>query len=230
MFINKKKSNYDELLSHVDIKPSTIVEVGIKDGNDTLIVSKKFKKSKYFAYEANPLMKKTIESKLRFRKNVVFENVGLGEVKGTKPFFVYAPNQNIDFNTIGASSFYNRPDIENITKLENCKINTLSDEMIKKNIKKIDILLMDVQGYELNVLKGAGEKIADIAYIIMETPKPKSEKIKNSVTHNLEINDYIGAPTHSEVLNFMGEHNFSLIESVDENLWETNSLFKNNNK
>ena len=65
MFINKKKSNYDELLSHVDIKPSTIVEVGIKDGNDTLIVSKKFKKSKYFAYEANPLMKKTIESNLR---------------------------------------------------------------------------------------------------------------------------------------------------------------------
>lgn len=223
----KKKSNYENLLSYVDLNPNIIVEVGIKDGQDTLIISKKFKNSKYFAYEANPLMKKVIKKKLMFRRNVVFENFGLGEVSEVKSFFIFTPDQNIDFNVIGASSFYNRPDIENITELKNCKIDTLANEMLKKKINKIDILLMDVQGYELNVLKGAGEKIADISYVIMETPKPELIKNQNSIKYNLEINDYIGAPTYDEVFNFMREHSFTLVKSLDENLWETNSLFKN---
>jgi len=87
---------------------------------------------------------------------------------------------------------------------------------------------MDVQGYELNILKGAKEFISKISYIIMETPKPEEVKLKNSVENNLEINDYIGAPSYSEVNSFMTQHNFSLIDSVDENLWETNNLYKNN--
>jgi len=227
-FFRKQKSNYDELLNKIPISPNTVFEIGMKDGLDTVLLSKRFKNSKIYCYEANPLNDKLIKKNLRFRRNVFYENYGLGETEGKKTFFVYTPNKVFNYETIGASSFFNRPDEENITELEDIQISTLYKEILEKEINTIDILLMDVQGYELNILKGAKEFISKISYIIMETPKPEEVKLKNSVENNLEINDYIGAPSYSEVNSFMTQHNFSLIDSVDENLWETNNLYKNN--
>ena len=77
---------------------------------------------------------------------------------------------------IGASSFFPRPDTNNLILTENIKISTLKDEFEKYNIEFIDILCMDVQGSELNVLKGAEKYINNIKYIIMEQPKPMKEQ------------------------------------------------------
>ena len=83
---------------------------------------------------------------------------------------------------------------------------------------------MDVQGYELNVLKGAGNFIKNISYVIMEEPK----LIIN--THYLPSgihSKYINAPTSQEIKAFMTEHGFVEIERIEENKIEDNVMYKN---
>lgn len=84
---------------------------------------------------------------------------------------------------------------------------------------------MDVQGYELNVLKGAGDFIKNINYIIMEEPKPiiNSKYLPNE-THS----KYINAPSSQEIKEFMTKHKFIEIQRIQENAIEDNVMYKKN--
>ena len=103
---------------------------------------------------------------------------------------------------------------------------TLENYMKNNNINKIDILCMDVQGYELNVLKGAADLIKNINYIIMEEPK--------SIINTQYLPDgihskYINAPSSKEIKEFMEQNNFIEIQRIDENKIEDNVMYKNKN-
>ena len=103
---------------------------------------------------------------------------------------------------------------------------TLENYMKNNNINKIDILCMDVQGYELNVLKGAANLIKNINYIIMEEPK----SIINTQYLPKGIHSkYINAPSSKEIKEFMEENNFIEIQRIDENKIEDNVMYKNKN-
>jgi hypothetical protein len=83
---------------------------------------------------------------------------------------------------------------------------------------------MDVQGYELNVLKGAGTDIRNIRYIIMEEPKV----IIN--LHYLPVgkhSKYINAPTSQEIKAFMSDNGFVEVQRLEENKIEDNVMYKN---
>lgn len=45
---------------------------------------------------------------------------------------------------------------------------TLDDYMAERSISRVKLLKIDVQGFELKVLKGCGNRIHDIEYIIAE--------------------------------------------------------------
>ena len=83
---------------------------------------------------------------------------------------------------------------------------------------------MDVQGYEMNVLKGTGNFIKNINYIIMEEPKPiiNTEYLPKN-THS----KYINCPTSQEIKEFMLKNNFIEIERIAENKIEDNVMYKN---
>jgi len=83
---------------------------------------------------------------------------------------------------------------------------------------------MDVQGYELNVLKGAGNFIKNINYVIMEEPKPiiNSRYLPDGVHSK-----YINAPTSQEINIFMKDKGFIEIERIEENKIEDNVMYKN---
>tara|TARA_B100001559_G_C16070121_1_gene425409 strand:+ start:225 stop:521 length:297 start_codon:yes stop_codon:yes gene_type:complete len=95
--------------------------------------------------------------------------------------------------------------------------------MEKYKINKIDLLCMDVQGFELNILKGAEENIKKIKYVIMEEPK----SIIN--TRYLPINmhsKYIGAPSSDDIKKIW-KNNFIEIMRVQENEVEDNVMYEN---
>lgn len=116
------------------------------------------------------------------------------------PFYSYIKNND------GASSLLKRIDF-NETQVQTgiIQIKTLENYVKTNNIEKIDILCMDVQGYELNVLKGAGDFINNINYIIMEEPK---QIINSSYLPNGIYSKYINAPSSQEIKAFMTEKNF----------------------
>jgi hypothetical protein len=102
-------------------------------------------------------------------------------------------------------------------------IRPLSSVLKEENIPKIDLLCMDVQGFELNVLKGANEFLDKINYVIMEEPNPI---INRSYLPEGVYSKYIGAPSSLDIKEFMKNNNFIEIERVHENFIEDNVMYK----
>ncbi|TNE78345.1 MAG: FkbM family methyltransferase [Bacteroidetes bacterium] len=70
-------------------------------------------------------------------------------------------------------------------------------ESFIKQYEKIHLMKLDVQGFELNVLKGAGEELKKVKYIIMEVSNHDG---------------YSGAPLYHEIDAWMRENNFELAD------------------
>ena len=96
--------------------------------------------------------------------------------------------------------------------------------MLENNINHIDLLCMDVQGFELNILKGSENYLKNIKYIIME--EPKSIININYLPENIHSH-YINAPTSKEINKFMVENKFIELCRIDENMVEDNVMYKN---
>jgi hypothetical protein len=106
----------------------------------------------------------------------------------------------------------------------NVTIKKLSDFVQENTIDTIDLLCMDVQGYELNILKGAGDFIRRIKYIIIEEPKPRVQA--GFLPENVH-SKYINAPSSQEISAFMTKNNFIEILRLEENGIEDNVMYKN---
>jgi len=127
----------------------------------------------------------------------------------------------------GASSFFKRIDGDRTQKITGyIEITKISDIMEHYNLENIDLLCMDVQGFELNVLKGAEKYLEKINYIIMEEPKPK---INLKELPEGTYSKYLNSPTPNEIKEFMIKNNFIEIVRISENKIEDNVMYKNKN-
>lgn len=200
-----------------------IFEVGCRDCIDTKIFFDNFIDSKIYCYECNPSQKEVCINnlnKINHNNNIIFLNYGLGDKICNKDFYPYIQNN------CGASSFYKRIDFDETQIIvKDIYISTIKNEIKKFNIKKIDLLFMDVQGFELNILKGCENFIYNIKYILLEIPKENINRFYLKEGHS----KYIGAPTREEIISFLNNCNFKLKESFYENELEENILFENNN-
>jgi FkbM family methyltransferase len=152
------------------------------------------------------------KEKLSPYNRIVFFDFGLGEKNEILPFYSYVLNND------GASSLFKRHDFDYSQKeTGHVKIIKLVDLVRELNIPKIDLLCMDVQGFELNVLKGCEDFLTKVKYIIMEQPKPNTAP------------SYDGAPNYNTIHNFMKNNNFEELEKVRENDNEDNVLYVNKN-
>ena len=208
-------------LDKLDGNINTIFEVGSRYGDETLQLSKIFPKSQIYSFECNPNTIEICRNKLKNKNNIHFMGFGLGNENKILPFYSYVKNND------GASSFFKRIDADCTQKLTgHIEIKKISDIIKDKKINSIDLLCMDVQGFELNVLKGAEEYLKDIKYIIMEEPTPIiNEEYLPKDTHS----KYIGAPDSQEIKNFMNNNNFIEIVRISENKIEDNVMYKNKN-
>ena len=210
---------YDpQFINKIDCSLNIIFEVGARYGDETLELSKVFPNANIFSFECNPLTVEIARKKLLNKKNIKFFDFGLGEKNEIKSFYSYTKNND------GCSSFLQRIDF-NKTQKETGKIpiRKLKDIVEEIKNKKIDLLCMDVQGYELNILKGAEDFIENINYIIIEEPKKNINK--KYLPEHLH-SKYINAPSSYEIQNFLSKNNFYEIERIEENKLEDNVMYK----
>lgn len=214
-------SNYwDELfLNNIDNEIDVIFEIGARYGDESVILSEMFPKAQIYSFECNPLTLKECEEKLKNCPNVTFFPFALGETNSQMPFYSYILNND------GASSLLKRIDYENSQKQTGIvNVKTLKDIAIENNIHKIDLLCMDVQGYELNILKGCGDFISKINFVIMEEPNSiVDKKYLPEETHSF----YVNAPSSQEIKKFMQSKGLFEIERAKENEIEYNVMYKN---
>tara|TARA_B110000858_G_C17793315_1_gene471088 strand:- start:1701 stop:2456 length:756 start_codon:yes stop_codon:yes gene_type:complete len=167
--LDRKKLNFDDIYKKFFDDNLIIFDVGANKGQSIERFKKIFPKSTIHAFE--PINKEFDYLKKIYgeKKNIVINNMALGESK-------YEKNLNLSKRT-GVSSFNNfnldhewikvrskqyDTNIEGFLEGEQLvNVETLDEYCLKHNIKKIDILKIDTQGYEDHVLAGAVKSIEE---------------------------------------------------------------------
>lgn len=211
--------NYDRntFLKHIEPyrnEIDIIFELGARDCLDSIFLQKYFNCDLH-AFEANP------ESYQNCLTNLSKSNTNKIKINN---FAVWNEETEIPFypvinGNIGASSCYLSSNLylKEIYVQKMIKIPTvvLKNYCLKNDIKKIDLLFMDIQGSEYNALVGLGEHIKKIKFIFTEALyKPL----------------YSNAPLNDKLKNYLETQNFKLIETDNDHPsgdWWGDQLYKN---
>jgi len=171
--------------------PKTIIDVGAYTGGWTTSVIKYFPEAKFIMCEAQPTKKPFLEKiKQKFPSQVEYHMGLLGaKEKDNMPYYLMETGSSV----FEENSGYDREKVQ-------LPMRTL-DTLIDVNSLEAPFLLkLDVQGYEIEVLKGARTLLAKADIILLEV----------SI---LEYNK--GAPLIAEVIDFMNTHGFSMFDITE---------------
>lgn len=164
--MNIKQYIYD----HITNKAPNILEAGTAEGNDTVEFSKIFPNGNIYAFEPVVSFYKQAYDKVRNISNVKLFNNALAEVRGQKTMFLADR-----FGTPWGSAsllppkdhLKTNPDISfrDSTVVDTV---TLQDILDKFQLSSIDIMWLDMQGYEPVILMNNVDIIKKTKYIYSE--------------------------------------------------------------
>tara|TARA_B100001248_G_C27392858_1_gene463520 strand:+ start:2496 stop:3338 length:843 start_codon:yes stop_codon:yes gene_type:complete len=237
----KKGNNYNWIFPFLENNLENefnIIEVGSRDGLDSITLSNKLNPNKLFVFEPNHTgISSSIYNISRYKGNVeiiflpfainnIREKVNLTEFReyiygnhhGSSSLFElntkFLPENDID------KGLEERKRVEKIYKVPCCSLDYL-DFLFEKFVF---LIAMDVEGSELNVLKGSEKLLKQTKYVCLETGFNQPRK---------------GLPRDeaNRIVEFMSKINFSLL-AVEKNgnslpidngeTKQFNILFKNN--
>lgn len=198
---------YDKFLNNIDKKQiKTIFELGSRDLLDAQKLYEHYKCPVY-SFECNPDC--LIECKNNYSNfdEITRQNIYLIEkaVSLDTQKVSFFPFDLTKFDNKGASSMfkidftkrdlsdpdYNRENPQKEITVDGIRIDEF---LLANNIQNIDLLCMDLQGYELNAIKSIGNHIQNVKYIITEC----------SISSTYE-----NGATFIELINYLNKYNFS---------------------
>ena len=178
-----------------DINLETIIDIGSNKGQFIMLIERLFPDKIIYSFE--PLVE-ALEIQKRFfkyKKNIFFYNFALGSNPSTKEFFI---TRRMDSSSFFKINTENTKNIHyKIQKQRNIQIRTLDETIIDQEIIKPILIKIDVQGFELEVLKGAKQILEKANYLLIEV----SEK---------EM--YQRQPLSDEIITFLQDRNFQILK------------------
>lgn len=196
---------YNNYQNHI----STIVEFGSRDGLDAIFLAESFPKARIVTFECNPrqipICISNIE-KYESKDRIKFINKGVGNEYQSSKFYFYPDN-------VGASSLFIHKDESNKDDYDYVEIVRPDDILKQLKINQVDLLCMDIQGYEPFALLGLGEFLKNIKFI-------QTEMYTGNDT------SYFDSPKREETLNVLAD--FNLVQESSFGI-ESNTIFKNKN-
>ena len=171
-FLKKNKYNNFELF----------IDIGAHKGESIKLFSKNFIIKMIISFEASPInfqyLKNQIEKNKQVYNNteIVLENVALGAEDKIVEFNQFNESSSSTIKEIDEKTKYYKRKFRLINFLNNketyqkikIKISKLKDYIEKNNIKKIDFMKIDTEGYEFEVLLGLKNKINLVDIIMFE--------------------------------------------------------------
>ena len=184
-----------------------IFELGSRDCNDSITLSNEFN-CPVIAFECNPDCIQECKKTLKLNKSCKI-NLVEKAVHEENKIVNFRPFNRQTYDNIGASSLFeidfitNRPkcdvdygkkNVQNLIEVEAIRL----DKYIDETGYKPDLICMDIQEAELIALKGLGDKIKDVKYIIFETSF---------------VNTYTGGCIFLDIHNYLEANNFKFVKS-----------------
>jgi FkbM family methyltransferase len=154
----QKKLNYSRL--------DVLFDVGANVGQTRYWFRYYNPQAKIYCFEPVKATFATLQQNGKADQNCVFENLALGDVRGTKVIRLFEANLGV------LNSLDDKLMNSDIAAREECiNVEGIDEYCQAKNIAKVDLLKIDTEGYDINVLKGAERMLADgaIPLIYCET-------------------------------------------------------------
>tara|TARA_B100000795_G_scaffold165761_1_gene124686 strand:- start:1054 stop:1767 length:714 start_codon:yes stop_codon:yes gene_type:complete len=159
------------------IKFNNVVDVGAYLGNHSVYFSNYFKG--VVSFEPNPYSYDLLKINTKQKKNIKIYNFGLSNKNSTEDFYNY------EFNHGGSSVIKSKKTPYTKHRAKFCSFDKLNFK------KKIDLIKIDVEGNELNVLKGMKGTIQKSSPIILfETQKKEIFNGTSAVINYLKSIEY----------------------------------------
>ncbi len=214
-------SDLKYIVKNLNINVHTIFDVGANVGNTVKIFNSIFPESSIHAFEPNPSVFDKLQKNCNHIKNLKLNNIGVGNKEG-----VLKLNRHVNS---GATSFKNPNNITNPNYSKNIvdqievPIQTLHNYTKDHQIKSVDLLKIDVEGFEQEVLEGISSNyLQDNIQLIMIESNLIEKMMDQALIEN--------------IIDFLRKHNFTLYniytqqESKNKQLFIVNLIFVNNSK
>jgi FkbM family methyltransferase len=191
------------LKTKVFFKRPTIFDVGSHKGKITRLFYELYRDAKIYSFEPNKLLHNKIKQK-NFKKSIKLYDYALGEKKKERIINIEDLDLTSSLSKIDKNSFYLRVKELILGKSSNyrtqkVRVITLDHFCKTKKIKKIDLIKIDVEGYEYMVLLGGKKIINNTHYVIIEVQK-------NSMYKNY---------SERKIEKFLEKNNFELLKKFN---------------
>lgn len=173
----RNRASYNEFVlwirQSIHLREADIIfDVGANHGDFALAASVCYPRARVFLFEPLPVLRPVLESQtVRNGGRWSFHPIALGASEGRLPLYVDPANDTIG-SLAGFSESYNRMHNQSagqrITAMVEVPIESLDHFCHRERIKHINLLKIDVEGFEFAVLDGASEMLRNTSAIIIE--------------------------------------------------------------
>ena len=196
------------------LNATKIIDIGAYKGEFTEDVLKIYPDASYLLLEANPEREKDLQAFVQRKKSskIDFELALLDKNAGTEKVFHL-----MDTASSALEEYSEKDSMQVIIPTR-----TLNEIADRKGFHQVSLMKLDVQGYELEVLKGGDQILPNTEAVILEVSL-------------LDIHKNV--PLLRDVVNFMYDYGFvaydicsvSARRPLDRALWQTDLLFVKEN-
>jgi FkbM family methyltransferase len=170
-----------------------VVDVGANHGDFANAATTFFPEAEVLLVEPLPKMQSLLEKAIRERrKRWRLLPCALGGERGRLPLFVDERDDNIGSLT-GFSEEYLRTNPQaRLTEEILCEVRTLDEVAVEMQIGEIDLLKIDVEGFEFEVMKGAHQILKKTEAIIVEVSLVRRAGASTAVVEMLDLLTKLG--------------------------------------
>jgi FkbM family methyltransferase len=198
-------------------KKSVIIECGGHLGQDTVKLCRLFEEGTVHCFEANPTLYANLQTNLGHFSHLKLYHLALSNTNGVLDFYVDC-NKDGDAGAsslLEASTSYLNTYIKEEKKIQVQSI-TMKAFIEANQIEKVDLLWLDVEGFEYYILENSLESLKNVKYIYTEVNFQEFRK-NSKLYHDIHL--------------LLTSNQFKEINRWEQGsewgTWQCNVLFKN---